>query len=91
MVYMDDDVLGWQPLADAWLSERSSAMERKVGLKTLFHSSQKNNSQTRCENFHPITIFENTRCELVSEVFASRGKEALDTYLTSHATHSIIF
>ena len=24
----------------------------------------KANSQARCENFHPITIFENTRCEL---------------------------
>ena len=27
-----------------------------------------------CENFHPITIFESTRCELA---FAMSGKEAL--------------
>ena len=33
MVYMDDDVLGWQPLAEAWLNERNSPMERKVGLR----------------------------------------------------------
>ena len=26
----------------------------------------KPNSQARCENFHPITIFESTRCELAS-------------------------
>ena len=32
------------------------------------------NSQARCENFHPITIFESTRCELA---FAMSGKEAL--------------
>ena len=31
-MFMDDDVLGWQPLAEAWLNERNSAMERKVGL-----------------------------------------------------------
>ena len=32
MVYMDDDVLGWQPLAEAWLNERVSSLERKVRL-----------------------------------------------------------
>ena len=25
-------MLGWQPLAEAWLNERNSPMERKVGL-----------------------------------------------------------
>jgi hypothetical protein len=37
MVFMDDDVLGWQPLAEAWLNERSSALERKVSLRDMFN------------------------------------------------------
>ena len=40
--------------------------------KALFYSSQK---KTRSENFHPIIIFESTRCELA---FAMSGKEALE-------------
>ncbi len=40
-------------------------------LKPLFHSSQ---NPARCENFHPITIFESTRYELA---FAMSGNEAL--------------
>ena len=46
-------------------------------LKALFHSSQKLNSQARCENFHPIIIFESTRCKLCEVAFAISGKEAL--------------
>ena len=41
----------------------------------LFHSSQKlTRKLARCENVHPITIFESTRCELA---LAMSGKEAL--------------
>ncbi len=36
-----------------------------VAVKAL-SSMAKPNSQVRCENFHPITIFESTRCELAS-------------------------
>ncbi len=49
-------------------NEQLSENENTV-LKPLFHSSQ-----ARCENFHPVIIFESTRCELA---FAMSGKEAL--------------
>ncbi|XP_028415382.1 dynein heavy chain 8, axonemal-like isoform X2 [Dendronephthya gigantea] len=35
MVYMDDDVLGWQPLAEAYVNERTSSMERKCLMKVF--------------------------------------------------------
>ena len=34
--------------------------------KASFPLIAKVNSQARCENFHPITIFETNRCELAS-------------------------
>ena len=40
----------------------------------------KANSQARCKNFHPITIFASTRCELA---FAISGKEVLIVNLFS--------
>ena len=41
--------------------------------KGSFPLIAKANSQARCENFHPITICESTRCELA---FAMSGKDA---------------
>ena len=49
----------------------STQLIRMSVLKPLIHSSQ---NLTRCENFHPITVFESTRCELA---FAMSGNEAL--------------
>ncbi len=37
------------------------AAHARGAVNALFHSSQK---QARCENFHPITIFESTHCKL---------------------------
>ena len=45
-------------------------------IMALFHSSQKPTRKSRCENFHPITIFESTRCALFELTFAMSGKEA---------------
>ena len=37
------------------------------GVKVFFHSSRNlTRKLAACENFHPITIFESTRCEFVS-------------------------
>ncbi len=40
--------------------------ENILTCKGSFPITAKANSQARCENFHPITIFESTRCELAS-------------------------
>ena len=47
--------------------------------KASFPLIAKSNSQAGSENFHPITIFESTRCELASWLLAiaMSGKEAL--------------
>ena len=42
--------------------------------KSSFPLIAKANLQARCENFHPVTIFESTRYELAP---AMSGKEAL--------------
>ncbi len=41
-------------------------------------------AKARCENFHPITIFESTRCELASWFLS--GKEALCTQNKKYAS-----
>ena len=38
VVYMDESVLGWKPLAEAWLASRSS-QERHVSIKSITFSS----------------------------------------------------
>ncbi len=61
-------------------------MSGKATVKALFPLIAKDNSQAHCENFHPITIFESTRCELAIELaaFAMSGKEALRWLSNNH-------
>ncbi len=51
---------------------------KNSGVKALSLLIAKPNSQAHCENFHPVTIFERTRCKLaIASHFAMSGKESL--------------